>query len=308
VLHAILGVYILCFAGGVALIVVSALASRRLAVRGLRDFALLFAASTLILLVEALKTYERAVGGNFGPALRVSGVVLSVVGNAGITWYLLTLSLQIVNAPASRRLRVVLAALAAAVAGLGGVKEAAELLWTQPGPGAALGNADYVALLGAHIGAGAILLAGYGTIEPPRLRAVVRVFLIYLSVFSVLAIAQLAAQDLPSTPALLHDFSLEQLLYYLGFVVVALVLLAQYFLEPTQGAAPDLPPGFIRRFGISNREREIIEMMARGFSNSTIAEKLFISTVTVKNHIYHIYRKTGAGNKVQLLNMMNSLK
>ena len=49
-------------------------------------------------------------------------------------------------------------------------------------------------------------------------------------------------------------------------------------------------------------------MMARGFSNGAIAEKLFISTVTVKNHIYHIYQKTGARNKVQMLNMINSSK
>ena len=49
-------------------------------------------------------------------------------------------------------------------------------------------------------------------------------------------------------------------------------------------------------------------MMARGFSNNAIAEKLFISTLTVKNHVYHIYQKTGAGNKVQLLNMINSSK
>jgi DNA-binding CsgD family transcriptional regulator len=64
----------------------------------------------------------------------------------------------------------------------------------------------------------------------------------------------------------------------------------------------------VNRFGISQRERDIIEMMAQGLSNGAIADKLYISTVTVKNHVYHIYRKTGAGNKVQLLNLINSLK
>ena len=52
--------------------------------------------------------------------------------------------------------------------------------------------------------------------------------------------------------------------------------------------------------GSRTARRDIIEMMARGFSNSAIAEKLFISTLTVKNHVYHIYQKTGAENKVQL--------
>jgi DNA-binding CsgD family transcriptional regulator len=307
VLHAILGVYILCFAGGVTLVVVSALASRRLAVRGLRDFAVLFSAATLILVVDALKTYEQAVGGDFGPGLHVSGVVLSVLGNAGITWYLLMLSLEIVHAPVSRALRVFLGVLTAVLGALGGLKEAATLFWS-PADVTALWNADNLALLGVHAAAGVILLARFAAIELPRLRVIVRAFLIYLGVFTILGIAQLAAQNIPASPPLLRDFPLEQLLYYLGFAVVALVMLARYFSEPTQGPPAELPEDFIVRFGISNREREIIEMMAQGFSNNAIAEKLYISTLTVKNHIYHIYQKTGAGNKVQLLNMMNSLK
>ena len=39
-----------------------------------------------------------------------------------------------------------------------------------------------------------------------------------------------------------------------------------------------------------------------------IGEKLFISTTTVKNHIYHIYQKTGVTNKIQLINLINSPK
>ncbi len=307
-LHAVLGVYILCFAGGVTLIVVSVLASRRLAVRGLLDFAFLFIASTLILVVEALKTYELAVAGDFGSGMHVSAIVLSVIGNAGMTWYLLSLALQIAGIPVSWPLRASIGILAAAVSAVGGLKEAAGLVGATPGPSAVLGLADYLALLGVHLGAGAILLFRFGTIEPPRLRAIVRAFLIYLGAFSLLALAQMAAQVVPSGPPLIRDYPIEEILYYLGIVVIALVLLARYFSEPMKSTVVDLPGEFVRRFGISNREREIIEMMAQGFSNSAIAEKLFISTVTVKNHIYHIYQKTGAGNKVQLLNVMNSLK
>jgi DNA-binding CsgD family transcriptional regulator len=127
-------------------------------------------------------------------------------------------------------------------------------------------------------------------------------------VFAPLAAVQLVFQDIPESPAFLRDYPLEQLVYCIGFTVMALAYLAGYFLQPAEDPAFTLPEGFVRRFGISHRERDIIEMMARGFSNSAIADKLFISTVTVKNHIYHIYRKTGAENKVQLLNMMNSLK
>ena len=49
-------------------------------------------------------------------------------------------------------------------------------------------------------------------------------------------------------------------------------------------------------------------MMIKGHSNRLIGEKLFISASTVKNHIYHIYQKTGVDNKIQLLNLLNPPK
>lgn len=307
-LHAVVTVYIACFAGGVTLVVVSALASRHLALPALRDFALLFSASTLVLLADAAKTYELAARSDFGIGLHVAAIVLSLLGNLGMSWYLPSLALQVVRAPPSGVRSGLLGVLAAALALLGGVKEAAALFW--PGSYAALvlWNANYLALLGVHLLAGGILLSGFAKIQHPRLRVVIRSFLIYLGVFAVLALAQLVVQDIPYTPAFFRDYPLEELVYYLGFVFLSLFYLARYFSEPTLGEALSLPENFVQRFGISNRERDIIEMMGRGLSNSAIAEKLYISTTTVKNHVYHIYRKTGAGNKVQLLNMINSLK
>jgi len=308
VLHAVVAAYIVCFAAGVALIVVSVLASRHLALPELRDFALLFIASTLILLADAAKTYELAVRSDFGTGLHAAAILFSVVGNLGMTWYLPSLALQVARAPASRIRQAFLVSLAVVVALLGGLKEAAALFWAGSRLAVALWNADYVVLLGVHLLAGGILLAGFPRIQHPRLRVIIRSFLIYLGVFTLLAVVQLVLQDIPHTPEFLRDHPLEELAYYFGFVVMALFFLARYFSEPTLGEALSLPEDFVHRFGISNRERDIIEMMARGFSNSAIAEKLYISTTTVKNHVYHIYRKTGAGNKVQLLNMVNSLK
>ena len=50
-LHAVLAAYILCFAGGMSLIVMSLFTSRRFSLVSFRDFAMLFAAATLILVV-----------------------------------------------------------------------------------------------------------------------------------------------------------------------------------------------------------------------------------------------------------------
>jgi DNA-binding CsgD family transcriptional regulator len=308
VLHAVFGVYIACFAGGVTLIVVSWFASRRLALRGLRDFSLLFIASTLILIVDGLKTYELAVRSDFGPGLHIAGIVLSSLGNAGIGWYLPTLALEVTGILPTRSRPRLRGGVALVLACLGGMNEATALAGWGAGPGRILWNADYLALLGVQIYVGAILILGFSRIKGPPLRGIVRAFLVYVGAFAALALAQLVVQDLPSSPIWLRRYPLEQLLYYLGFTIGALFYIARYVSVPVQAAGFDLSTDFVRRFNISNRERDIIEMMAKGFSNSAIAEKLYISSMTVKNHIYHIYRKTGAGNKIQLLNMLNSLK
>jgi DNA-binding NarL/FixJ family response regulator len=53
---------------------------------------------------------------------------------------------------------------------------------------------------------------------------------------------------------------------------------------------------------LSARELEIIELVAQGLTNQEIAEALTISKRTVDNHVSNIFTKTGAKNRVALLN------
>ena len=62
--------------------------------------------------------------------------------------------------------------------------------------------------------------------------------------------------------------------------------------------------GLRERFSISEREKEIALLLALGLSNKEIAEKLFISPGTVKNHVYNIYEKTGVKNRVELTRLL----
>lgn len=50
---------------------------------------------------------------------------------------------------------------------------------------------------------------------------------------------------------------------------------------------------------LTSRELEVLELLVLGFSNDVIAEKLFVSTHTVKAHLESIYRKLHVCNKVQ---------
>ncbi|MCP9772552.1 response regulator transcription factor [Synechococcus sp. Tobar12-5m-g] len=53
---------------------------------------------------------------------------------------------------------------------------------------------------------------------------------------------------------------------------------------------------------LSGRELEIIELVATGLTNQDIATQLMISKRTVDNHVSNIFSKTGAKNRVALLN------
>jgi len=52
-----------------------------------------------------------------------------------------------------------------------------------------------------------------------------------------------------------------------------------------------------RPAGLSEREVEVLRLLARGLSNRVMAEQLYLSYDTVKHHIQHIYNKTGVSTR-----------
>jgi DNA-binding NarL/FixJ family response regulator len=50
---------------------------------------------------------------------------------------------------------------------------------------------------------------------------------------------------------------------------------------------------------LSDRESEVLSCLVKGLSNDEVAEKLFISRTTVRNHIRHIYEKLHVHSKSQ---------
>jgi two-component system nitrate/nitrite response regulator NarL len=51
---------------------------------------------------------------------------------------------------------------------------------------------------------------------------------------------------------------------------------------------------------LSDREKEIVQLLAQGYRNKEIGEKLIISEQTVKNHLHNIFDKLGVSDRLEL--------
>jgi non-specific serine/threonine protein kinase len=51
---------------------------------------------------------------------------------------------------------------------------------------------------------------------------------------------------------------------------------------------------------MTKRERQVIELIAEGFTNKEIAQKLHLSPYTVKSHVHNILEKLALNTRVQI--------
>lgn len=66
-------------------------------------------------------------------------------------------------------------------------------------------------------------------------------------------------------------------------------------------ATGPLPESFIREYGLTQRECDIVIRICRGAATRAIAEELFISPRTVDTHIQNIHRKCDVSRRVELI-------
>jgi ATP/maltotriose-dependent transcriptional regulator MalT len=77
----------------------------------------------------------------------------------------------------------------------------------------------------------------------------------------------------------------------------------QRIVEKTVFRDPSLPFAVnekeMSKLGISQREREVLQLMAEGLSNQEIADRLFVSLNTVKTHAARLFEKLDVQRRTQ---------
>jgi len=122
-------------------------------------------------------------------------------------------------------------------------------------------------------------------------------------------------------PFLVNDTFLSERSYFRFYPILYCllsVLFSYHFLhqpqqKPDVEAAPQMPnaesmlpdDAFFAQYNISAREKEIVALMAQGYSNQQIGDTLFISLNTVKTHVRNIYQKFEISSREELKARLN---
>lgn len=70
----------------------------------------------------------------------------------------------------------------------------------------------------------------------------------------------------------------------------------------------DAPEKFIKNYSLTDREKEIIEYLVKGYNHKDISEYLHISQRTVERHVYNVYKKCDINTKIDLVNLIREFQ
>ena len=99
---------------------------------------------------------------------------------------------------------------------------------------------------------------------------------------------------------LLKDRPPEELVTAVRVIAAGEALLAPSVTPPDRGVREASPDGHGTELDeLTEREREVLVLMARGLSNAEIARALFVAETTVKTHVGRVLHKLGLRDRAQ---------
>ena len=101
------------------------------------------------------------------------------------------------------------------------------------------------------------------------------------------------------------------ILLYFGSNLVPLLYLrwkSDYIFQPLKAdeTSEEGIDVLLNKYRITKREKEIVMQICTGKTNQQIADELFISLQTVKDHTHRIYSKLGINSRMKLVQLVNS--
>ena len=299
--HGIVFFYFFTFALGFALIILGSFLHLRHRRRPLRLF-LLFAVSLTLILLEQMVTAYDIVNSAGNPLLARALFYLSALG-CSLLFYSFTALVRVLmgkgGSPVARWPLAVLSAVPLFASLLSHLLHSRAMLW--------VANGFFFA---AVLYNGIALAVNLQRVDEGLLRSVVRNFLIVTLLMLPLLFVDTFIERIAGIgtyfPFGLFSVSIYYILFS-GFGLYYLVRQAGPLLDgPAPAQAPDgtraaTDADRLRECGITAREREIIQLLIRGDSYSSIARQLVIALPTVKSHVYNIYRKLAVRNKIELI-------
>lgn len=64
----------------------------------------------------------------------------------------------------------------------------------------------------------------------------------------------------------------------------------------------------LNKMNLTSRERGVLELLVKGYTNAEISDKLFLSVSTVKTHVSNLFLKMDVKNRIQAVEKANRLK
>lgn len=250
-----------------------------------------------------------AVAGPAGPAGGAAWLLMVITVINTAVWGMVVMILRRVSL--ARTAKVHVAQVLAVIVAVKNLANAAVMAVEIGGEPVFSGTAAVVWTLGGHV-VGTAAMAAFGLVllgpivrdEPRALHPLLRAYGICALVFAPVGIIEYAVEA--AGIDWLPSISLDHL-FYLAWNVVSISAAVRLF-RPTSDGTPVLesvPPERVKALGLSPREVEMAVLIARGMANKQIASELRIAPGTVRTHIYNLYRKVGAGSRVELLNKLS---
>ena len=106
-----------------------------------------------------------------------------------------------------------------------------------------------------------------------------------------------------------RDLSIEAFVFIISLMFAGLGLWVGQKLTSRQKTSTEFQKNTtaLDYLGISDRELEVLELVALGLSNKEIADKLFVSINTVKTHLSKLYEKLEVNRRTQAVEKAKSL-